>query len=150
MPTINDVNLTVQKKAHGPSLHIGVEYTIRFSDFELKACSAFIESVILCKTHPIRDDLLITFRTSCIKAEKRCVNRYISENVMQCKREEEGNLIDNSIPHHNEEDDIYSLVKLAQFNPDNIQGYSNIVKKQLDIAKQRIVNHFESQLRNKI
>lgn len=118
MATISNVKLAI-KKGRGSS-KVSLTYTLCFSGCELMDETTFVERVSLKGDDGIlRDDHLTTLHNSCVKANKKCINRKIERTVANSTLNEDSSFF-------NRTDEVYALIELTPFKPRKAAAKSNI------------------------
>jgi len=116
----NIVNLTLEIKKGTSKSKVTVTYDACFTQCELMDNTTFIETVRLRGEDVFSDDNLITLKSSCVSATKRCVKRKITRSISNSVLNEDDSFF-------NRTDEVYAQVKLVPFKPSTSSGSSNII-----------------------
>jgi hypothetical protein len=128
MPNINNIQLSIQKGTAGSRRRVTVNYSVCFSDCEIKSGATFIERVTLRGDDPVFDDHLSTLRSGrCIKADKSCEELSIVRNISRSTLDEDGDTVIFGWVVDANRDELYAQVELTPFEPRKAVGNSNMV-----------------------
>lgn len=133
MPSISNVRLEIEKHTGGARRKVTVSYKMCFSPCEILAGSVFTEKVVL-RGDDWLDNNLITLRSQCVRANKDCIDRKFSVNVLRSTLDEDGDTVIFGFPVWADRDELYARVSLTPFVPGSKTADSNNVYGQFGAA----------------
>lgn len=126
MPTITNLNLSIEKGTHRNRRRVTVTYRINFSSRERLAGSVFTERVTLRGNDPGPEDELTTIYTSTVRAlaAPTFIERSITKMVPRSTLDEDRDLV---FPM---QDEVYARVRMEPFEAQYAQADSSMVEGQ--------------------
>ncbi|MCX4242930.1 hypothetical protein [Paraliomyxa miuraensis] len=123
MPTITNLELSIDKGTGGQRRKVTVRYRINFNSSERLAGTVFRERVSLRGDDALSDDDLTTIYNNNVKApvDPTFIERTIVRMVSRDRIDEDSDFV------LADRDEIYARVRLEPFSPGSVQGDSNLV-----------------------
>lgn len=130
MAGVSNISLSIAKGEGGDRRTVTVKYRLNFSQCEVTAGAAFVETVALRGLDPISDDDLATIYRSCVKADRTSMDRTRTATVSRRALDEDGDTVIFGWVVSADEDEIYARVTLSPFVSSGASGNSNVVRGQ--------------------